>query len=259
MYRAKNKAIYVPFMLRTSKRRVDRKALLDSGATECFINPRAVRELEIKPRKLISPRNVRNVDGTPNKAGKIVEAVDLIIDHYGTKTTHVFFVADIGPDDFIFGYPFLEANAPEVDWPNARVEHTTTASTLDANQCRIKPKGSKKKKKEVPLWVRSLPEWSPGDEVWQKITICKTTVAQQPAEEAAKNKVEKTWQELVPKRYHHHTRVFNEKDSEKFPNRRPWDHAIDLKEDAPASINCRVYPLSPKEREEQKKFLATNL
>src|SRR5260221_14161301 len=58
---------------------------------------------------------------------------------------------------------------------------------------------------------------------------------------------------------HQHARVFNKKDSEKFPDRRPWDHAIDLKEDAPTSINCRVYPLSPREREEQKKFLATNL
>ena len=84
-------------------------------------------------------------------------------------------------------------------------------------------------------------------------------MAQQLAEEVARNKVEKTWRELVPEKYHHHARVFNEKDSEKFPNRQPWDHAIDLKEDAPASINCRVYPLSPKEREEQKKFLATNL
>jgi len=77
--------------------------------------------------------------------------------------------------------------------------------------------------------------------------------------EANEKKKEKPWQELVPKQYHRHARVFCEKDSEKFPNCCPWDHAIDLKPDAPASINCRVYPLSPKEREEQKKFLATNL
>ena len=245
-------------MLRTSKKRIDQKALLDSGATECFINSRTVRKLGIKTRKLASPRSVRNVDGTPNKAGKIVEAIDLVTDHRGIKATHVFFVADIGPDDFIFGYPFLEANEPKVDWLNATVEDLTTASTLDADQCRIKPKGSRRKR-SIPAWVRALPEWSPGDEVWQRITIRKTTVAQQLAEEAGKGKVEKTWQELVPGRYHRHAKVFNEKDSEKFPDRRPWDHAIDLKEDAPASINCRVYPLSPKEREEQKKFLATNL
>jgi len=84
-------------------------------------------------------------------------------------------------------------------------------------------------------------------------------VAQQLAIEVNEQKEEKPWQELVPQQYHQHAKVFREKDSEKFPDRRPWDHAIDLKPDAPASINCRVYPLSPKEREEQKKFLTTNL
>jgi len=34
---------------------------------------------------------------------------------------------------------------------------------------------------------------------------------------------------------------------------------IELKDDAPTSINCRVYPLSPKEKEEQHKFLSQNL
>src|SRR5260221_5077753 len=61
VYRSKNKAIYVPFAIRTSKRRVDQKALLDSGATECFISPRTAQELGIKTWKLHTPRNVRNV------------------------------------------------------------------------------------------------------------------------------------------------------------------------------------------------------
>ncbi len=56
VYQSKNKAIYVPFALTTSKRRVNRKALLDSGATECFINQRTVHELGIKPRTLHTPR-----------------------------------------------------------------------------------------------------------------------------------------------------------------------------------------------------------
>jgi hypothetical protein len=50
-----------------------------------------------------------------------------------------------------------------------------------------------------------------------------------------------------------------EKDSKQFPGPRKWDHAIDLKADAPTSINCHVYPLFPKEKEEQKEFLAENL
>ena len=103
-------------MLRTRERRVDQKALLDSGATECFINPHAVKSLGIKTRKLQVPCSIRNVDATPNKVEKIVEAADFITDHRGIKTTHVFFMADIGPDDFILGYPFLEANAPTINW-----------------------------------------------------------------------------------------------------------------------------------------------
>jgi hypothetical protein len=86
----------------------------------------------------------------------------------------------------------------------------------------------------------------------------KTTVAQQLAEQAS-NKEEQSWEELVLKQYHKFSSIFSEVDSERFPGPRKWDHAIDLKLDAPTSINCCVYPLSPKEKEEQKEFLAENL
>ena len=79
-------------------------------------------------------------------------------------------------------------------------------------------------------------------------------MAQQLAEQAA-DKTKRTWQEIVPKQYHRFSKVFSEHSSKKFPDRRPWDHAIDLKPNTPTSINCRVYPLLPAEKEEQRKFL----
>jgi len=88
--------------------------------------------------------------------------------------------------------------------------------------------------------------------------VKRTNVAQQLAIKAL-NKQEKTWQELVPKQYHKFRSIFSEKDSERFLGTRKWDHAIDLKVDTPTSIDCHVYPLSPKEKEEQKEFLAENL
>ena len=54
--------------------------------------------------------------------------------HCGVKITHVFFVADIGPDDFILGYPFLEASAPVVNWTDAKLKDATTLSTLNADK-----------------------------------------------------------------------------------------------------------------------------
>jgi hypothetical protein len=71
MYIARNHAIQVPFQLRTRKKRADRKALLDSGATECFIHPWMVQQLGLKTKNLAKPWKVRNVDGTPNQAGEI--------------------------------------------------------------------------------------------------------------------------------------------------------------------------------------------
>ena len=56
-----------------------------------------------------------------------------------------------------------------------------------------------------------------------------------------------------------HEKVFSEKASEQFPGKWRWDHAIDLKPDAPTFIDCRVYPLALKEKKEQQKFLEGNL
>jgi hypothetical protein len=86
----------------------------------------------------------------------------------------------------------------------------------------------------------------------------KTTVTQQLAEQAL-SKEEQTWEELIPEQYHKFGSIFSEINSERFPGPRKWNHAIDLKPDTPTSIDCRVYPLSPKEKGEQKEFLAENL
>jgi reverse transcriptase-like protein len=77
--------------------------------------------------------------------------------------------------------------------------------------------------------------------------------------EEATNKREWTWEELVPEQYHRFGSIFSEKDSEWFPGPRKWDHTIDLKADVPTSVDCHIYPLFPKEKEEQREFLAENL
>jgi len=197
------------------------------------------------------------VDGTNNKAGQILEAVDLTVNNNGEQALHAFYVADIGQDDFILGYPFLEASNPDIDWRNGRINGFTTISTAKANNWRPILKGTRQIK-ATPIWVKSIPGWEEGDEVWLQTRIAKTTVASQLAQDAA-DKKKRTWQEIVPERYHRHGKVFSEEASERFPDRQPWDHAIEPTEDAPTSINCRVYPLSPKEKEEQREFLSQNL
>jgi len=216
-----------------------------------------VERLKLRTRTLVKPQKVQNVDGTPNKSGEILEAVDLLVNNNGLKASHAFFVANIGRNNFILGYPFFKASNPNVDWSGGCIEGFTTISSINADTWRPPTKGTKRRD-STPAWVRCIPGWEEGDKVWLQTRVVKTTVAQQLAE-VATDKKKRTWQELVLEWYHRHGKVFSEEASERFPDRHPWDHAIELKDDTLTSINCHVYPLSPKEKEEQQEFLSQNL
>jgi hypothetical protein len=48
-----------------------KKALVDSGATKNFIDPKVIEQLWFPIRKLEQPQIIYNIDGTPNKAESI--------------------------------------------------------------------------------------------------------------------------------------------------------------------------------------------
>jgi len=64
----------------------------------------------------------------------------------------------------------------------------------------------------------------------------------------------------LPEEFKRHTLLFSDKEANKFPpSCREGDHKIKLMDTAPASFNCKVYPLSCKEQEAEDKFLDENL
>jgi hypothetical protein len=68
----------------------------------------------------------------------------------------------------------------------------------------------------VPLWIRALPDWEDGDEVWQQLMIWKSMVAQQLAIQAV-DKKKRPWQEIVLPQYHKY-KIWSEEASEWFPD-----------------------------------------
>jgi hypothetical protein len=112
--------------------------------------------------------------------------------------------------------------------------------------------------------IRNNPLLEAGDELYLRVMktnlarIAKTTVAQQLAEQAA-DKTVRTWDQIVPPHYHEHTKVFSEEAAHHFPESHEWDHAINLKPDAPNTLDCKVYPLSLTEDIALQKFIAENL
>jgi len=64
-------------------------------------------------------------------------------------------------------------------------------------------------------------------------------------------KEKKEWKEIVPECYHNHPKVFEDVQFNELPEHRIWDHKIDFIEGTDLSkLQCRVYPLTKKEEEE---------
>jgi hypothetical protein len=63
----------------------------------------------------------------------------------------------------------------------------------------------------------------------------------------------------LPDEFKKHAALFSDKEASKFPPSHEWDHKIELMENAPASFNCKVYPMSKREQEAEDQFLDENL
>jgi hypothetical protein len=66
-------------------------------------------------------------------------------------------------------------------------------------------------------------------------------------------------QVTLPDEFKQHAALFSDEDAKTFPSAQPWDYKIELTEEAPASFNQKIYPMSQKEQEEENKFLNENL
>jgi Reverse transcriptase (RNA-dependent DNA polymerase) len=91
-------------------------------------------------------------------------------------------------------------------------------------------------------------------DVW----IHKTNIATELAIEENSKKQDKTDKQLVPVEYHEYLDIFSEEKAHRFPESRPWDHKIEIKEGfEPKSF--KNYNFTPPEQLELDKFLKENL
>jgi hypothetical protein len=120
MYIQRKSAIHVPLLFKGT--RTVEKALLDSGATENFLDKRTVARLKLPIKQLKDPRWVYNVDGSNNKAGQITHECQLKLSYGGKELEQRFFVSDLGIDRALLGYPFLREFNPKIDWTKGQLQ-----------------------------------------------------------------------------------------------------------------------------------------
>jgi hypothetical protein len=113
-------------------KRAETITLVNSGATENFMNLTYARWLRLPIKKLANPRQLFNVDGTENQAGELKFYTDVHV-QTGAGTRQLrFFLSDLGDHKVILGYPWFAAMQPRIDWRKGWINHTQLPIILRA-------------------------------------------------------------------------------------------------------------------------------
>ena len=216
---------------------ISAEGLIDSGATGTCINKEFVIKHSLTTHKLPISTPVYNADGTLNEGGAIEESVEvrLVIRDHSEQMEMA--VTNLGKTDFFLGLDWLHYHNPNINWEQ---------SMLTFDRC---PECCG----YLPIYESSEEDDSDVEEKLEEgnrlfwmdwdsyINIRSTEI----------NKTSEPYIKEFPE-------VFSKKDFDQLPERRPWDHAIDLMPGAKPA-DCKIYPLNPSEQKALDDFLEENL
>ena len=177
------------------------KALLDSSATEIFMDKKMAARHGFKLQKLERPIAFRNVDRTNNSRGVIIHQVEVNIYYKNHMERMRMDVCDLGKTEIILGMPQLAAHNPKINWKTGEVK--ITRCPLLCSGVKSKEKEKKKRRKRV-----ATPE---------KEKIVKWTIDNKKdwRREKEIKKNHRKIEELVPKKFLKQRKVFGKVESER--------------------------------------------
>ena len=113
----------IPLVIKTldDRRGFTLAALLDCGATSCYIDKGFAESKFLNMERLPRPIPVYNADGTPNEAGPIEHVVHLRLEIGNHSEVFPFAVTNTGKTDLIIGYNWLLTHNPTVDWRTGKL------------------------------------------------------------------------------------------------------------------------------------------
>jgi hypothetical protein len=120
------------------------QALIDCGATGCFIDIEWAKLNNVPTRPLTKPIPVYNVDGTANDAGMIMDVADVIL-CYANHWEHTqLAITRLGKQSMILGYNWLCNHNPEINWQTKDIKmsrcpvHCSTCRVEDRHDGKIR-------------------------------------------------------------------------------------------------------------------------
>ena len=163
-----------------------------------------------------------------------------------------FLVTDLGGEDLILGYPWLSTFEPKFWWRDTAIDTSflpIIIQSVDWRKSQVKPVIARIiKGRRLRLKTQQRQE-AIFQELERESSLKGISI--ELSREAGKF----TQEVEIPEEYRKHANIFDPVESKKLPPSRPWDLAITLKPDVPDTIDCKLYPLPPKDDEALCKWL----
>ena len=181
----------IRFYIHTIAKRAEAIALVDSGATENFMNLTYARWLKLPIHPLEKPRKIFNVDGTENKSGELKYYTNLEVQTGMTRSPLRFFLTDLGENKAILGYSWFAATQPKIDWKRGWIDSSQLPIIFRAPNA--------KRARFTPRTVNK-----PRPIMKDRYFIGKVTIGNMTTEEKPN----------IPDQYQRHAKIFSEQESQ---------------------------------------------
>ena len=162
----------------------------------------------------------------------ITQYVDVNLQIGNRTTSTKLLVTGLGCQKIILGFPWFKEQNLEINWETGtltwRKENRTLATStevLDEEEYLNRTQNILDEDEESVISFMNVN--GNFELVWIN---AKTNLAMDMAIENNLKKQEKSVEEMVPKEYHEFLDVFSEEKAARFPESKPWDHKIDMKE-----------------------------
>jgi len=123
-----NDHIMVQIRLHGTKRQVMINAMIDSGATEEFINKGFCSKYNIRTTQAKTTRKVYLADGQPSAMGPITHTAKVPMDIGSHRELATFQVAKLPNHEVILGMPWLKQHNLRIDWGLGKI-------TFESERC----------------------------------------------------------------------------------------------------------------------------
>src|ERR1700689_1014624 len=246
----KGRELKVPTLLQTidSLAQFQVTGLLDSGCTGSCINRKFVENNGIETTKLKVPLPVYNADGSINAAGSITDFVEMrmtLRDHTERITLAV---TDLGNTDLFIGHDWLKLPNPSIDWQTGTIVFDRCPDACGYNLDFLDIDADPDPDMEPELALEEDDRLFMID--WQGY-ISSGTHDHHACRGITRNSDTPDYITEFPE-------VFSQEEFDQLPERRPWDHAIELTPGLKPPP-CKVYPLNASEQKALDEFLEENL